>query len=236
MRQTLVAISLILFFGTVTLAGNIYNPPKAAGPAVGTINGDVRVRSGDSIGFSSSATDSTVACDTCLVRQAANTLALRNGTNSQELRVYDTISGANSRFAKIWFTGGNFSIGTDITGPVSSPDMIIALSVDRWRFFDADGSFQPVQNDNGQDFGGTSRRIRTGYFGTAVVIATGATFGAGQVVISRQTASISAPGAGYLTFVVEPTAAPSRGCNLVAYAGTSTTKYVIATGVGGGGC
>ncbi len=69
--------------------------------------------------------------DTFLFRDgAANTLALRNGTNAQNLRVYNTINGADSEFGYIGWSGNilrfvgassgagssrNVSVGTDTT-------------------------------------------------------------------------------------------------------------------------
>jgi len=55
--------------------------------------------------------------DTILRRDAANTLALRNGANAQEFRVYGTTDGTNSEFLAIKSnTGGTFDIGIRRTG------------------------------------------------------------------------------------------------------------------------
>ncbi len=63
---------------------------------VGSSAGTLRVRSIDTIGFSSSATDADTAADTLLARDAANTLAQRNGVNSQAFNVYNTFTDASN--------------------------------------------------------------------------------------------------------------------------------------------
>jgi hypothetical protein len=55
--------------------------------------------------------------DLILARDAANTLALRNGTAAQEFRVYGTTDGTNSEFLAVRATtGGAFEIGPRRTG------------------------------------------------------------------------------------------------------------------------
>jgi hypothetical protein len=55
--------------------------------------------------------------DLFLYRDAANTLALRNGATAQEFRVYGTTDGTNSEFLTIKAnTGGTFDIGIRRTG------------------------------------------------------------------------------------------------------------------------
>lgn len=53
------------------------------------------LRSNTTFGFSSTTDPKTTSPDTILARDAANTLALRNGTNNQELRVYGSFTSAS---------------------------------------------------------------------------------------------------------------------------------------------
>jgi hypothetical protein len=56
--------------------------------------GEIGLSSGGGLFWSNSATNSFGAIDLSLVRDAANTLALRNGANNQELRVYGSYTSA----------------------------------------------------------------------------------------------------------------------------------------------
>lgn len=72
------------------------------GSAVGLKWGDAATISGIS------------AFDVVLVRDTANTLAQRNGANSQEFRVYNTFTnGTNYEFGKIEWASNVFRIGTE---------------------------------------------------------------------------------------------------------------------------
>jgi hypothetical protein len=79
--------------------------------------GDARVvlASNSVIGFSNSASVSGfTASDAALRRDAANTLAQRNGTNSQTARIYNTFTSAtNFERAKIEWASNILRIGTE---------------------------------------------------------------------------------------------------------------------------
>jgi hypothetical protein len=81
--------------------------------AVGQVNG-FRVGSTLSIGFSNSA-EAYNAPDVTLYRDAANTLALRNGANAQTFNVYNTFTSSTNfeRFRIFAQSGGNVIIGTE---------------------------------------------------------------------------------------------------------------------------
>jgi hypothetical protein len=64
------------------------------GSVSGTLTRGVYVNASTPIGFSSGAASYSVAADTLLYRDAAGTLAQRNGTSAQTLRVYDTFASA----------------------------------------------------------------------------------------------------------------------------------------------
>jgi hypothetical protein len=69
------------------------------------------------VGFTNSATNSYATVDVALRRDAANTLALRNGTAAQTFRVYNTTDGTNSEFLSVnWATTNIASIGVGTAG------------------------------------------------------------------------------------------------------------------------
>jgi uncharacterized lipoprotein NlpE involved in copper resistance len=70
------------------------------------------------VGRPSGSTDSIGiwGTDVRLARDAANTLALRNGTNAQTFRVYNTTDGTNSEFGAVKWSSNVLQIGTDKTG------------------------------------------------------------------------------------------------------------------------
>ena len=92
---------------SLALSGNFYHYWADA---------EYRLRAAGSIGWSSTSTPSAAA-DVSLFRDAAGTLALRNGTNPQSLRVYNTYTDASNYergFAK-WNTNV-FEVGTESLG------------------------------------------------------------------------------------------------------------------------
>ena len=58
--------------------------------------------------------------DVVLARDAANTLALRNGANAQTFRVYNTTDGTNSEFGSIRWSSNMLLIGVEATGTGST--------------------------------------------------------------------------------------------------------------------
>ncbi len=72
---------------------------------------------GSQVQVAQSLTISATAAPCILIGDAANTLALRNGTAAQEFRVYNTTDGTNSEYLAIKSTtGGAFEIGPRRTG------------------------------------------------------------------------------------------------------------------------
>lgn len=157
-------------------------------------------RSGNSIsictnGFLSVAIDATVidhrsnsasfrlgaSSDVILTREAANTLALRNGVNAQTFNVYNTFTDASnyerlalhfsSNVARLFVqqagtgTARNFQFGT--TGAASV--QVLTNSTTRWTW-DNNGHFVAAV-DNVLDIGASgANRPRTGYFGTSLFV------------------------------------------------------------------
>jgi hypothetical protein len=108
---------------TAIFTGSVYasNPLGTSG-AIGLTNGaggwwdngyGLRVKSTDVIGWVSS-NNATVAADTILTRDAANTLALRNGTAAQTFNVYNTFTASDNfeRLRIVAQSGGSVIIGT----------------------------------------------------------------------------------------------------------------------------
>ena len=85
--------------------------------------------SGGQLGWTSSATDGyNVNPDLSLFRDAANTLAQRNGLNAQTFRLYNnftTGTPVSSEFAYIGWTGNTLQLGTSATGSGSNRDIVL---------------------------------------------------------------------------------------------------------------
>ena len=68
------------------------------------------------------------ASDVFLVRDAPNTLALRNGTSRQTFRVYNSTDGTNSEFFRIQWNANDCTIGTDKAGAGVNKALLIRSS------------------------------------------------------------------------------------------------------------
>jgi len=121
------------------------------------------------------------ADDVLLYRDVANVLALRNSTNGQTFRVYGTYTDASNWERMSYGSNGVISMQAAGTGSMRDLNLQgaqVVLStgsspVGRWLLLAA-GHFVP-QADNTYDLGSTGNRIRSGYFGTSVVLGTGVT-------------------------------------------------------------
>jgi hypothetical protein len=67
-------------------------------------------------GINLQTTSGTQTAGAFLTCESANTLALRNGTNAQTFRVYNTTDGTNSEFGGIRWTSNVFEIGAQTAG------------------------------------------------------------------------------------------------------------------------
>jgi hypothetical protein len=81
-----------------------------------------------------------------LTRDAANVLALKNGTNAQEFRVYGTTAGP--KYLKLQHDGGNVVIGTNDASPLR----FATNNTNRWFIGTTSGSLL-AQADNTYDIG-----------------------------------------------------------------------------------
>ena len=120
--------------------------------------------------------------DVTLTRDAANTLAQRNGTTAQTFRLYNTYTDAsNYDYLQLSHAGGQavistFGAGTGVAsshltlkaGGSSKSIIFNAGGLDRWGI--TSGGNLVAQADNVYDIGASgATRPRTGYFGTSVV-------------------------------------------------------------------
>jgi hypothetical protein len=164
---------------------------------------------------------------------AANITDIRNGTNNQTLRVWQTIDGtlANGSFGGMWYAGGQFHFGTDKIGTGSPPGTRYTVNGIDLLSFGA-GSLSPVTDQN-YSLGNTTTRYLRGYFyGLNMKIARTSTSG-------TTIANPSAPGttvwtgAGAGSITVE--AAPEDGqirvfCNAASAAVNFTVNYTGRAG------
>lgn len=154
----------------------------------GTVNyftaaaGVWRLAANTAVGWTST-NDSTGTVDTILVRDgAANTLALRNGTNVQTFLIYNTFTDASNYERGFFkFASNQLQIGTQSAGTGVARDMVMSVATGRNAYFGnatglwlvdggASSAWRPNAN-NSQDIGTASATVRTGYFGTSVISA-----------------------------------------------------------------
>jgi hypothetical protein len=182
--------------------------------------GAVAVGAGSSFGFSSLNIPTGGTLDTILVRDSAsgNALALRNGTNAQAFRVYNTYTDA-SNFERAGFEWGSnvCNFGTHASGSgVFRKLALLGSGIDfvqsnvglRWSI-NTSGHFL-AGNDNQFDIGASgANRPRNVYVGTSLVVGasdgvTGSVtvgIGASKGIIFGNRGQIGAVGDGVFGFV-----------------------------------
>jgi hypothetical protein len=118
--------------------------------------------------------------DTILLREAANTLVMRNGTTGQNLRVYNTYTNAsNYEHATFGWTGNGLYLATNQAGTGSARALYLYVagnnSINFWtntnpRWIISGSGHITAGTDNSYDLGSVgANRPRTGYFGTSLV-------------------------------------------------------------------
>lgn len=158
-------------FGIARTASNQMTFFSAGGTSAMSLNAAaIQARSNGLIGFTSAAANGTL--DTILARDAANTLAQRNGTTAQTYRIYNTYTDASNyeRGVMDWATTANsLTIGTQNAGTGSARGIIFATgATPRWNILSTGPLIASV--DNTLDIGSSgANRPRTGYFGTSVI-------------------------------------------------------------------
>lgn len=136
--------------------------------------------------------------DVVVLRDAANTLALRNGVNAQTFRVYNTFTDASNyeRGFVRWNTN-SFEIGTEKLGTGSARNLFLTTDgTARWQVGNSTGHLFAVA-DNTYDIGASgATRPRNGYFGSDLVAGGNIYVGtAGVLAFGNTRAIIKAGGA-----------------------------------------
>lgn len=95
-----------------------------SGLAVGVTGAGTGLYTGGGLNFQSSFSSSGANVDLSLFRDAANTLAQRNGTNAQAFRVYNTYTDAsNYERARLAWSGNVFEVATAAAGSGTARNM-----------------------------------------------------------------------------------------------------------------
>jgi hypothetical protein len=174
--------------GAVTLPSStyLYLPVNVGINYIGP--GQVTVSSTGQFNWGSSGIDSP---DLSLFRDAANTLAQRNGANAQTFRIYNTYTDAsNYERGSIAWSSNTLVIGPQNAGTGSARQSAIdglqvnvrTQGTNRWTF-DINGHFLAAI-DNTYDIGAAAAtRPRNGYFGSNVFVGSGVTITATDVRI-----------------------------------------------------
>lgn len=143
----------------------------------------VALRQGTSGFFLQVGTNLTWNDDLVLNRDAANTLAQRNGANANSYNLYRTYTSA-SQYARgsLGWSGNDFLVANAVLGGETAGDIIISSSksvifaeagvANRWKVTQTTGAFEPI-TDNAVDVGTTSAQPRSVYAGTSFIVATG---------------------------------------------------------------
>ena len=136
-------------------------------------SGAITVRSTGLFGWANDTTGGGTP-DTILARDAANTLAQRNGTNAQAFRVYNTYTDAsNYERQEITFQSNVVRWYSTSAGTGTLRNMeILRGSTQHWLFNSAGNNFGAsllASTDNTYDIGASgANRPRVGYFGSSV--------------------------------------------------------------------
>lgn len=241
--------------GAVTALGQFNGSGfKANGAGIdvnGTLNGTV-IGSTSSLFFVSTTNLLSGTPDVILARDAANTLALRNGVNAQQFSIYQTFTDASNygRLAILWNSGssvyqiipqfaGTGSANVDIQiGGISgggqngaqltvyaSGQFIFARAgiANYWQIDTAAGNFVPL-NDNTRDIGDTTHGIKN-------LFVTGYARNFGRTIASLPTAASA--GAGAHMFVTDALA-PAFGVTIAAGGAANSPVYSDGTNWKGG--
>ncbi len=138
------------------------------------------------------------------MRDAANTLALRNGTNAQNFRLYETFTDA-SNYSRMFFSyntpGSQFEIGSVAagTGTTRPLGFVVGLST-RWTI-NTSGHFL-AGADNTYDIGASgATRPRNLYLGSALTLAGNIIAASGSDIIFTGRAQISATASGVIRLI-----------------------------------
>lgn len=139
-----------------------------------TANAGFTLNKDSGIQWSSTTLTGSSSIDLILARDAANTLALRNGTAAQALRVYNTYTnGSNYEFGFTSWNSNVFRIGTEFAGTGLIRELRFYVGGDRWKV-NTSGHFL-AETDNTYDIGASgATRPRHVYLGGNLLTGTNA--------------------------------------------------------------
>lgn len=118
----------------------------------------------------------TVGAANILIQSdGAGITAIKNSTNAQTLRVYGTTTG--TKYASIAHDGTNgvisVSSGSLSIGPATDTDLLLTRNgSNAWGVVSGATAWIPLGGGNAKDLGDATNNVRTGYFGTSVVVGT----------------------------------------------------------------
>lgn len=147
--------------GSLTIATGTTN---SFGASLQTTDTSLQLRSVASLGWSSTSIGGTT--DVILTRDAANTLALRNGTNAQQFNVYNTYTdGSNNEVASLgWSSVSNvFVVNVGAIGTGTYRPLAFSVGGQRRWQFETTGNFDAsVSNTYDIGAGGSARDVWLG--------------------------------------------------------------------------
>lgn len=220
--------------GGIAAAGGLYVGATQAtsSVAVGNTAGGVTVQAAGDFSWSTTSNASTATRDLFLLREAANTLAQRNGTSPQAFRIFNTYTdSSNNEYGTFSWSGGKLFFGTNFIGTGVSRTITIitngASPIEFWTTglfrWQVDGSGNlTAGTDNTYDIGASGATRPRNYFGAGLV-QTGAV-----AVASLPTCNAAAKASRH--FVTDANATFTAGIGAVVAAGGANNVPVVCDG------
>ena len=164
--------------GTVTGTYTLGGTPTLSGPTLsGTIAGTPTWASAQTFpgltltGNLAMGANAITFTDATIVRGAAGRLDLHDGVNQVRLRVYGTRTDAdNGEYLSLTADGTQALVVSGANGTGTVGFFEFGSGGNTWRV-QTNGNLQPTANGS-FDLGGTSNLVRSGYFGTSIVVPT----------------------------------------------------------------
>lgn len=131
-------------------------------------NSSIQLSSTTGLGWTSSGAFGPTP-DTILRRDAANTLALRNGANAQTFRVYNTTDGTNGEWLSVQFSSNLARIGTNSAGTGVARELLFGVGGGSQWALNTSGHLITYGSDNTYDIGASGgSRPRNVYVAGAI--------------------------------------------------------------------
>lgn len=211
-----------------------------------TSSGIVTLRSSGLLDWSAS-DSATGAPDLILLRDAPNTLAMRNGTAAQAFRLYNTFTDASNyeRAVFDWNQAANIlTIGNEQAG-TGSPRRLqfkVGTNGNVWFMDGASGSFL-ANSDNSWDIGASGANRPRDYFGAGKITSAGATAGIGYAtgaggtvtqLTSKSTGVTLNKATGQITMTADALAADTTVSFVLTDSAIAATDLIALNHVSGG--